>query len=242
MKINKSNIRDMTLVILILAVTLYVFSNPINKQSAQEKINLTEAIPPFFKDWRSKTYDMSDYNDQWQSINEILVRTYSKNGISSSSESGLIRLNFILEYSSDLRKNFSFHFPENCHRASGNEVDFFEPLEIKLTTNKSIKAKCLYIKGMENSTEKNDKVVVYWLAIDNKQYYQTFYIKLNQMLAGLLKKSNRGFLIRFDYYDGLEYKEENIKKAKEVISFFIKDLYNTLDDEKRKALFGVESI
>ena len=114
-------------------------------------------------------------------------------------------LQMVLEYSSDLRKNFSLHFPEGCHRAAGNEIEFLPAVDIDLAPGKSIKAKCLFIKGKKDSPEDIDKIVVYWLVIDQKQFYQTFYIKLDQMMAGLIRKPKRGFLIRFDYYDNLIY-------------------------------------
>ncbi|MCK4947508.1 MAG: EpsI family protein [Candidatus Aureabacteria bacterium] len=215
---KKSLIRDIIMVLLMLGAALYVFTHPAEKQSPEEKINLSSLIPAAFNDWISKTYDTSDYKDKWQSINELLVRDYYEKGKGR-------RLGFILEYSSDLRKNFSLHFPEICHRSGGNEVIFLEPLEIDLGNGKTIKAKCLYIKGIEEGI---DKIVVYWLTIDNKQYYRTFFIKLDQMLSGLLKKSKRGFLVRVDYSEDVEYTEKCIENARKVIANFIKDLYNTL--------------
>ena len=86
--------------------------------------------------------------------------------------------------------------------------------------------------------EDADKIVVYWLTIDNKQYYRTFFIKLDQMLAGLLKRSKKGFLVRVDYFEGLKYTDEHIQEAREVVAGFIKELYNAIDEDSRIMLFG----
>ena len=134
---------------------------------------MSSFVPATFDGWISRTHDTSDYKDKWQSINELLVRNYVKAEVGFLTRK-IIPLNFILEYSSDLRKNFSFHFPEICHRSGGNEVIFLEPLAIDLDNGKAIKAKCLYIKGVRGSIEEIDKVVVYWLTIDNKQYYLAY--------------------------------------------------------------------
>lgn len=234
---SKSTIRDLVMAALMLGAALYAFTHPAQKHSPEEKINLSSFIPAGFKEWRSVTRDTSDYKDKWQSINELLVRSYYKK------QGGLIRteavkVDFVLEYSSDLRRNFSFHFPEGCHRAGGDEVVFLEPLEIDLGNGNIIKAKCLYIKGLKGSLEGVDKIVVYWLTIDNKQYYRTFFIKLDQMLSGLLRQSKKGFLLRVDFYDLFEYSEEGIQKARETITDFIKDLYEVLGEKEREMLFG----
>lgn len=235
--LKKTEIRDIVLAVLMIGAALVVLSHPVRKEEASKKINLVNFIPESFAGWRSQTYDTSNYSDQWQSINELLVRTYAK-----EEKGALLRtfktLDFVLEYSSDLRKNFSFHFPETCQRAAGNEIEFLKPVELELAPNKAIKAKCLFIRGMEHSPEQIDKIVIYWLVIDNKQYYQTFFIKLDQMLAGLLKRSKSGFLVRFDYFYDLKYNENDLSRAKEIISGFIQELYATLDPPTRLKLFG----
>ena len=217
-----------------IGAALYVFSHPAEKYAAEEKIDLPSFIPTAFAGWRSVTLDTSDRKDEWQSINELLAREYRN-------EAERVRLGLMLEYSSDLRKNFSFHFPETCHRAGGNEVDFLEPLEITLGNGKAVMAKCLFIKGNKGSLEGRNKIVVYWLTIDNKQHYRTFTIKIDQMLSGLLKRAKKGFLLRFDYFEGVEYTDKHIQKARKVISSFIKELYNASNEETRKMLFGSSS-
>lgn len=236
--IKKSTIRDLVMVVLMIGAALYVFTHPAEKYSSEEKINLAFFIPSNIADWKSVTHDTSDYTDKWQSINELLIRSYYKT-TAGLNKSKVIPLDFILEYGSDLRKNFSFHFPENCHRASGNEVVFLDPLEIDLGEGKTINAKCLYIKGLKGSPEDFDKIVVYWLTIDNKQYYRTFFIKLNQILSGLLKRANKGFLVRIDYLEKITYSEKSIQKATKTIRGFIKDLYHSLDEQEQVMLFGV---
>ena len=236
MHLSKDNIRDFIMATVMISAGLYVLTHPVEKYAAEEKINLMSFIPSKFKEWESITYNTSDYKDKWQSINELLIRQYYKKKIGILGPK-IIKIKFILEYSSDLRKTFSFHFPENCHRSSGNEVDFLNSLDVNLGDGRILKTKCLYIKGRKGSFEEIDKVVVYWLVIDNKQYYRTFFIKLDQLLSGLFKRAKRGVLVRVDYFD-VNYTEENIQEAKNVISTFIKDLYNTLDEKSRKIIFG----
>ncbi|MCR4336389.1 MAG: EpsI family protein [Candidatus Omnitrophica bacterium] len=236
MQITKSIIRDTLIIIAMLGAFAVVQLNPVEKTAPGEKIRLEQMIPREFPSylplWKSVSYDMSDYKDKWQSINELLVRRYyqrSREGV-----------DFILEYSSDMRKNFSFHFPENCHRSGGNEVDFFEPLEIELSKGKVLKARLLFIKGMKGSVEEHDKLVAYWLVIDKKQYHKTFWIKVDQMLSGLLKQSKTGFLVRIDYTEGAAYSDEGLKRGKELIARFVRDLYYEFDPQARGMLFGEE--
>ena len=231
MRLSRSNIRDIVLFTLMIVAAFYVALNPAQKHAAEEKIDLQSIVSATFGDWVSKTYDTSDYRDKWQSINELLTRAYYNN---LSRE----KVQFILEYSSDLRKNFSFHFPEGCYRAGGNEIEFLDPIEISLPDDNVIKAKCLYIKGSEHALVKEDNLIVYWLVIDNKQYYRTFFIKLDQMLAGILGRSKKGFLVRVDYSGAVEYSEGKIQKGRKAITRFIKDFYRSLRPEERTMFFG----
>jgi len=234
MKINISTIRDLLIITAMLSAFAIVQLNPVEKVSAGEKIQLAKLIPrelpPYLPIWKSISYDMSGYKDKWQSINELLVRKYYQRNRDN--------VDFILEYSSDMRKNFSFHFPENCHRSGGNEVDFFEPLAIPLRNDKLLMAKLLFIKGTRGSIEEHDKLVAYWLVIDKKQYYRTFWVKVDQMLSGLLKQSKTGFLVRVDYTEGAEYSDEGLNKGKALISQFVQDLYDEVDLKDRDMLFG----
>jgi len=234
MSFSKSTIRDIIIITAMLGAFAIVQLNPVEKVSPGEKIHLDGLIPREFPSylplWKSISYDMSSYKDKWQSINELLVRKYFRQNGKN--------IDFILEYSSDMRKNFSFHFPENCHRSGGNEVDFFEPLAIPLRDDKVLMAKLLFIKGMKGSVEERDKLVAYWLVIDRKQYHETFWIKVDQMLSGLLKQSKSGFLVRVDYTEGAEYSEESIARGKELITRFVQDLYAEIDVGSRELLFG----
>lgn len=239
MRLNKAQIRDWAIVAIMLSGFFFVMSRPVVKVSPGEKIQLAEMAPAEFLSWSGQTFDTSEYKDQWQSINELLVRQYGKENPFSFREP-FTSLGFILEYSSDLRQNFSFHFPENCHRASGNHIQFLEPLKIDLGDGKSLHAKRLFIKGLPNSSERYDKIVTYWLVIGQKQYYRTFYIKLDQMLSGLLSRAKSGFLVRVDYSQNFEYSPAGIEKASRITSAFIRDLYDSVEPEKRKMLFGEE--
>ena len=147
-------------------------------------------------------------------------------------------VDLILEYSSDLRKNFSFHFPENCHRASGNKVDFLKIFTVDLGNNKIFKGKYLYIKGVKGTQVARDHLVVYWLVIDQKTFHQTFFIKFDQFLSGILNNSKKGVLVRIDYIDGLKYHAKNIAQGEKIIQNFIKDLYESLDSKQRQIIFG----
>ena len=65
-------------------------------------------------------------------------------------------------------------------------------------------------------------------------------LKADQMLAGLLKQSKSGFLVRVDYKEGLEYSDEAFARGKQVISDFLRDLHNELAPPARSLLFGKE--
>jgi hypothetical protein len=106
-----------------------------------------------------------------------------------------------------------------------------------LGNNKSLKAKTLYVKGMKE-TLSADKMLAYWLVIDNKQRYTTLSIKLDQMIAGLISRPRKGFLFRVDTPEGLKYDSESIDRGRALISKFIADMYQSLDKSKKEMFFG----
>ncbi len=229
---EKKYFKDIIIVVLIITAGLLVYTNPIDKSQPAEKINLSGQIPAHWTDWKSVSYPTENYHDQWQSINELLVRTYyNRFGR---------RFNLIVEYGSDLRKNFAFHFPENCHRAGGNEVEFLAPLVIPLEQDKKIIAKLVYIKGVKGAAVDQDTLVAYWLVIDGKYYYNTFWIKLDQMLSGILANPKKGLLVRVDYNQYLEYSSEKINHAKDIITDFVQRLYIQFDSKERLLFFPDE--
>ncbi|MCD4781111.1 MAG: EpsI family protein [Candidatus Omnitrophica bacterium] len=231
--ISKSRInkRDLILSIIMIGAAFFVYLNPPRKSAPGEKIHLNTFVPEKLWGWRSITRDTSGFEDiRWQAINELMIRTFYKHDKSF--------VNLILEYGSDLRKNFTFHFPENCHRAGGNEIDFLEPIKVELKDGRVIMMKYLFIKGLPDTTVERDKFVAYWLTIDKKQYHETFWIKLDQMLSGLLKQSKSGFLFRVDYVDRVKYDDESEARARELIIDFTRDMYDKLDEEKKALIFG----
>lgn len=230
--------RDIVIIVLFLASAWFVYSRPVQKVAAGEKIDLAAIVPSRLAAWGSETYDTAAYRDKWQSINELLVRRYFKMNPFALRGPGYTSLAFITEYTTDLRQNFSFHFPENCHRAGGNEIEILPPLEVVMDDGRVVRAKSIYIKGKAGSIETTDKVVSYWIVIGGKAYWKTFYVKLDQMLSGLLSQAKIGFLVRVDYDQDFQYSTEGLQQARETTAAFLKDLYETLDAEKRDLLFG----
>lgn len=208
------------------------------KMSPEEKADLSGWAPRKFMGWTSFTEDTEDFRDQWQSINELLIRHYFYTPFYSKDLRAQKTVTMILEYSSDIRNNFSFHFPENCHRSTGNEVDFLPPLEVEMPDGRVIKAKLVYIRGLQKSIEPFDKLVAYWLVIDKKQRHQTFFIKLDQMFAGVLSGSKKGTLVRLDYVEDLKYTPEAIGRGKRAIRDLLVDLYRSTDPVQRESIFG----
>jgi len=231
MKRQTISLRDIVLFVIMIGITLTLILIPRAKYSPSEKINLIGYLPVAFGDWTSESVDMSAYTDTIESINELIARVYTN----SKTREQII---LIVEYGSDLRRSFAFHFPEVCHRAGGNEIVYLNPLDIDLAKNKSLKAKTLYVKGMKQALSSSDKMLAYWLVIDNKQKYTTFSIKIDQMIAGLLTRPRKGFLFRVDTPDGLKYNSESIEFGRTLITKFVKELYETLDETKKEMFFG----
>jgi EpsI family protein len=237
MKIRASHLRDGALVSTLLLAAAFVGLRPIEKARADQRIDLPAFVQPSFGAWRSQTYDTAGYKDRWQSINELLVRLYYReNPFSLRSRPAQVHL--VLEYSSDLRQNFSFHFPENCHRSGGNAIENLEPLTVDLGDGRTIVAKRIYIHGQRGSIEETDKLVTYWIVIGGKAYHKMFFIKLDQMLAGLLTRAAEGFLVRVDSSEGIEFTPETMESASRVTASFIRNLYESLDERQKSALFG----
>ena len=236
--LKNGKVSDLALAVVLGACFFYVTANPHVKIRAERKINLETLVPSEFEGWKSVPHDTSTFKDEWQSINELLLREYYREDLYSLRALPVKRVGFVLEYGSDLRNNFTFHFPENCHRASGNRVDFMKPLEVTMRDGSVYQTKLIFIEGIKGTTESINKLVAYWLVIGGKRHHDTFWIKIDQMMAGLISGSKSGFLVRVDYADQLKYTPEGIARGKEIITEFLRDLYAGLDPQARKTLFG----
>lgn len=208
------------------------------KHGLNEKVRLADLVPPQFMNWSGITHPTDGYRDKWQSINELLVREYFSRPQLIFRRPRSERVGFILEYTSDLRKNFAFHFPEDCHRSSGNQIEFLEPVEIRFEDGRTLRARTVFIRGMSKSYEPVDKLVVYWLVLDGRQRHETVSIKLDQMFAGLLSGSKKGTLVRADYFENVTYTPESIGRARKTIEAFLRDLYRSLGPAQRDVIFG----
>jgi EpsI family protein len=225
-------IRDVLLAGTMLFLGGFVLAHPVHKQDASQKLGLASIIPSEFAGWVGTTQDTTKY--QGESINELLVRVYSQNQRNA-------QLDFILEYSSDLRKNFSIHFPENCHRAWGNEVVLLEPTFFDVAGQK-IPAKTIFVKGKDDGLIKTDKLVFYWLVMDGKLMADTVTIRMDQMLAGVFNESRTGFLVRVDYSgQDFHFNQDQMARAQMMVGKFLSDLSGTTDKTAQEMLFGSKS-
>ena len=238
---SQEKVRDFSVSLLMGLSFLWAISYPAQKSGLRDKIHLASLIPQQFEGWSAFPYDTAGFQDSWQSINELYLAEYEKEDLYSLLGPGAKRVGLAIEYSSDLRNNFSFHFPENCHRAGGNQVDFLKPLEVPLPGGRIFRVKLIFIRGVQGTHESVDKLVAYWLVMDGKHHYETLFVKLDQMMAGLLSGAKTGVLVRVDFFDRIEYSKEGMKHGREVLRKFIQDFYYSLDAEKRELFFGKES-
>jgi EpsI family protein len=218
------------IIAVLLGAATVVWQGAPRKQDADKTVDLPSFVPARFSGWQSLTHDSAGYQDQWKSINELLLRTYYRGRDDF--------LHLIVEYSSDLRQNFSFHFPENCHRAGGNEVFFLEPLEVRTKDGRVFRSKAIYIRGAPGTREPVDKVTAYWVTLDRRRFHTTFWLKLDQMFSGLLGGAREGFLVRVDFTDRVSYYPESIARAREDIARFLSDFYDSLTAQDKDALWG----
>ena len=188
----KFKMRDYLIGFILFLGGISVLVFPPQKMNATKKIHLDALIPVTIADWKSHTYDTKNYDDQWKSINELLVRTYYK--LESNKA-----VDLYVEYSGDMRRAFGFHFPENCYRGGGNSFVVLDDFKIELPDKRLLQARAILIKGERGKREESDKLVVYWVVMEGKHIHDIWTIKINQMFAGLFNKAREGILVRVEY-------------------------------------------
>lgn len=224
---------DLSLIAVMSVAGILLMLFPVQKAAVSAAIDLPSLVPAEIPGWTSVTYDTADYQDQWQSINFLLARTYTHTEKKHF-------LDFILEYSSDVRRAFSFHFPEDCYRAGGSDISFLKTFEMQLPNGQTLKAKTVLVRDTTTTQGKGKifRLIVYWLVLGGKQVYTTLNVKLDQMLGGLISKVKDGVLVRVEARQAVEYNQEGLMVTEERMRQYILELYAQLSEEQKRSLFG----
>lgn len=227
----KFKMRDYLIGFILFLGGISVLVFPPQKMNSTKKIHLDALIPVTIADWKSHTYDTKNYDDQWKSINELLVRTYYK--LESNKA-----VDLYVEYSGDMRRAFGFHFPENCYRGGGNSFVVLDDFKIELPDKRLLQARAILIKGERGKREESDKLVVYWVVMEGKHIHDIWTIKINQMLAGLINKAREGIIVRIDFRNLNKEINGNYNEEIETVREFLTDFYLGLPATTKNLLFG----
>jgi hypothetical protein len=122
----------------------------------------------------------------------------------------------------------NFHNPKNCYTGIGYKPRYEGTNNIKLAKNTTLQFDSwLMLK------KNNDLLTTYWMCIDGKKV-SWLELKLNELICSLTNRKSINVLTRID----VPTNPKDTDKALMLTKNFIRDLYGSLDKNKRFYLFG----
>jgi len=168
--------------------------------------------------WRM-IYQQTDASTQEKRfLNDVLFRCYER------TDGKVIAL--AIAYGADQRQNFSIHVPEGCYRATGYDVTSLGFTRLVVPD--------LPLKQLFAQKDKTVESIQYWIVLNGKVVTNHFERKLKQLYYSLLGAKAGGVLVRVTSNNTSQSASNEFDTQKD----FIKSLYNVLNDQQRKLLFG----
>lgn len=213
---------------------IHLKNKPVTYTGEREPVDLERMLPESFKGWEGVWMDTTDCRDRRKTLDSRLARLYTN-------KEKKVSVRLVVEYSSDLRNNFSFNFPEQCARKEGNAVQVLKPLNVIMPDNRFLRGRCLFIHGDESGLLEHDRLVYYWVVMGQKQFYDRRQITIDRIRSWFRKEVKHGFLVRVDHQGDLLSGPGFLKDGRAVIEEFLKDLYVSMPRRKSLVLiFGAE--
>jgi EpsI family protein len=168
--------------------------------------------------WRM-IYQQTDASTQEKRfLNDVLFRCYER------TDGKVVAL--AIAYGADQRQNFSIHVPEGCYRATGYDVTSLGFTRLVVPD--------LPLKQLFAQKDKTVESIQYWIVLNGKVVTNHFERKLKQLYYSLLGAKAGGVLVRVTSNNTSQSASNEFDTQKD----FIKSLYNVLNDQQRKLLFG----
>lgn len=125
----------------------------------------------------------------------------------------------------------NFHNPKSCYTGIGYKPRY-EGKDNILLENKNVLQFDTYLMLKEN----NDLLTTYWMCVNGKKV-NWLDLKLNEIICSITNRESINVLTRIDIYTN----PADTSKALTTTKDFIRELYETLDKNKRVYIFGKET-
>jgi EpsI family protein len=212
--------KNIAVIALIIVTAVFSHGFTVVKKGAANKTVDLASIPQRIGAWRmvSQQGQMSAFEQGF--LNNVLFRNYVRpDGFS---------ICLAVAYGADQRQNFSIHVPEGCYRAAGYDVT---ALGLTRIAQPEMPLKQLIArKGKETET------IQYWIVLNDKVVTNHFERKLKQLYYSLMGARAGGVLVRVSSLSSAQATARDYALQKG----FIADLYNALNPEQRRLLFGYD--
>jgi EpsI family protein len=214
-------IKFIMVIVLFIAAAAFVMFYKVERNTQASTINLAE-IPAEIEGWKMLEQQTGMKKSASEFLNDVLFRTYQRG------DGKIIML--AIAYGADQKQNFSIHVPEGCYRAAGSDVT-----SIGVVNDADIPG--LELKKLLIKDKEKTEPMQYWIVLNGRVITSHFERKIKQIYYSLFNVQAGGVLVRVSSLSS----DKDFQKDYEIQRSFINELYNKVNPELRKVLFGENS-
>jgi EpsI family protein len=214
-------IKFIMVIVLFIVAAAFVMFYKVERNTQASTINLAE-IPAEIEGWKMLEQQTGMGKSSSAFLNDVLFRTYQRG------DGKVIML--AIAYGADQKQNFSIHVPEGCYRAAGSDVT-----SIGVVNDADIPG--LELKKLLIKDKEKTEPMQYWIVLNGRVITSHFERKIKQIYYSLFNVQAGGVLVRVSSLSS----DKDFQKDYEIQRSFINELYNKVNPELRKVLFGENS-
>ena len=197
------------------------------KFDPDRQLGFEQMIPTELEQWERLVVGSPGAPPDGLMINELFQALYTHPDYG--------RLAITLEYTSDTRRQFELHYPDICHSIRGDQVITYPAEDLRLADGRFVRYSMM---DWQQHPGASSALTVYWYVTPDGTTINTFQLKMDQFLSGLLRRPGEALMVRLDAFYDRPLDMANRSKLKAGILQMINHLHANLDPLSQDLLFN----
>jgi hypothetical protein len=191
-----------------------------------QRLGFAQFMPQTMGEWQRRPEQAPVDMPESLQINELFQAMYLH------PEFG--RYAITMEYTADSRRRYELHYPDICHTVRGDRVVIYPPWLVGVQDLDPIKASLM---EWEHPSGRNRALTAYWYVNGDGVTSDTARIKLNQALAGLMRKPEASVMFRVDAFFERDLNPARKRELLSGVTDLIQSLRSELEESHSKLIF-----
>jgi EpsI family protein len=214
---HPGSIKSFLVLALVAALSLVTLCSGEERSHAAKPVDLS-TLPTAVGNWKMTGTDGAAGSKESAFLNDVLFRTYRR------ADGRTLAL--AVAYGADQRKRFNLHLPETCYKASGYQVLSLTAQQMRLP---ELKLKEMLVQDLSSTQQ-----IEYWMVLGGRQVTGELEKRAKHLYYSVFGIAAEGVLVRVSSFAT----PADAANERRVQQEFISALYQSLNREQKKLLFG----